>query len=145
MVDVRGELAVERASVEVDGRERTFAVVRPPQVVEGAPVVLVFHGSNQDGATIRRFAGGTFDRFATHGAVVAYLDGHKRNWNDARVSSGFAARTEGYDDVAFTRAVIDFLAEEGATGPVHVDRSVLCSMTIVRSSAPRRRGKLIKR
>jgi len=120
MVEVHGGLAVERASVLVDGRERTFTVVRPAQALRNAPVVLVFHGSNQNGATIRRFAGGAFDRFAERGAVVAYLDGHRRNWNDARVSSAFAARTEGFDDVAFTQAVIDFLGDDVDTGRVHV-------------------------
>ncbi len=115
MVDVRkggGALVVEDTAVLVDGRRRTFTVVSPPGLVENAPVVLVLHGSNQDAKTIRRFAGRSFDLFAERGgAVVAYLDGHKRNWNDARVSSAFAARTEGFDDVAFAGAVVDLLVD----------------------------------
>ena len=112
---------VEESSVRVDGRPRTMTVVRPDVVEPGAPVVLVFHGSNQDARTIRRFAGHSFDRFAERGgAVVAYLDGHKKNWNDARVSSAFAARTEGFDDVAFAGAVVDLLVERHRVDPTRV-------------------------
>ena len=118
---VEGALVVEESSVRVDGRLRTMTVVRPDVVEPGAPVVLVFHGSNQDARTIRRFAGHSFDRFAEHGgAVVVYLDGHKKNWNDARVSSAFAARTEGFDDVAFAGAVVDLLVERHGVDPARV-------------------------
>ncbi|MCS7479500.1 alpha/beta hydrolase family esterase [Umezawaea endophytica] len=112
-----GALVVEEGSVLVDGRRRTMTVVRPPEVGAGAPAVLVFHGSNQDSRVIRRFTGRDFDRFAERGAVVAYLDGHKKNWNDARVSSAFAARSEGFDDVGFAGAVIDLLVERHRVDP----------------------------
>ncbi|HEY3712472.1 MAG TPA: hypothetical protein VGL64_24050 [Amycolatopsis sp.] len=37
---------------------------------------------------IRSFTGNTFDRIgAQSGAVVAYLDGHKKHWNDVRIDS----------------------------------------------------------
>jgi polyhydroxybutyrate depolymerase len=121
MADVRadeGALVVEETSVLVDGRRRTLTVVRPAAVAENAPAVLVLHGSNQSAKTIRRFAGHSFDAFAARGgAVVAYLDGHKGNWNDARKSSSFAARAEGFDDVAFAVAVIDLLVDRHHVDP----------------------------
>jgi polyhydroxybutyrate depolymerase len=96
-----------RDSVEVDGRTRTFTVVGGP----ARDLVLVFHGSGQTAETHRRFTGGAYDALAESGtAVVAYLDGYKRNWNDARRASRFPARVDNVDDVAFTRAVIDKLA-----------------------------------
>lgn len=99
---------VEARSIVVDGRLRTYTVATPPDVHPGAALVLVFHGSNQSGEKVRRASGRSFDAL---GAVVAYLDGYKGHWNDARRSSAFAARREGIDDVAFTEAVIGAIAE----------------------------------
>ncbi|MFB9737044.1 alpha/beta hydrolase family esterase [Streptomyces thermocoprophilus] len=92
-----------------------------PGTAAPAPVVLLLHGSNQTGEKLRAFTGRAFDRLATaHGAVVAYLDGHKGHWNDARVSNAFAARTEGYDDVAFVRAAVERLVERYGGDPARV-------------------------
>jgi polyhydroxybutyrate depolymerase len=85
--------------------------------------VLVLHGSRQDGAGFRRVTGAALDVLATRdGAVVAYLDGYRGNWNDARRRSWFPARREGVDDVAFVGAVVDRLARTHGTDPrrVHV-------------------------
>ncbi|MFC1434014.1 PHB depolymerase family esterase [Streptacidiphilus sp. N1-3] len=72
--------------------------------------MLVLHGSMQTASVVRSFTGNTFDRIgAQAGAVVAYLDGHKKHWNDARISNSSAARTDQVDDVAFVKAVIDLL------------------------------------
>jgi polyhydroxybutyrate depolymerase len=102
---------VSPESVEVAGRTRTLTVVHHGQPnSEPVPVVLVFHGSMQTAAAIRSFTANTFDHIgARSGAVVAYLDGHKRHWNDARIVNSSAARTDGVDDVAFTKAAIDLL------------------------------------
>lgn len=98
-------------SLEVGDRTRTAEIVGAPGSPDPRALVLVFHGSKQDGATHRRFTGGALDRLAEEGrAVVAYLDGVGGNWNDARAESGFRARLEQVDDVAFARAVIDELA-----------------------------------
>ncbi|MFF3460727.1 alpha/beta hydrolase family esterase [Streptomyces sp. NPDC002730] len=100
----------QQETVQVGGATRTFTLVRPGSPTEQAPVVLVFHGSKQDAAKFRVFTAGTFDRWAQEaGAIVAYLDGYKGHWNDARVSTSFAARTDGVDDVAFARATLDLL------------------------------------
>ena len=96
--------------IDVDGRVRTYTLVEPSSADGPRDLVLVFHGSKQDGSGHRRFTGGAFDLLATRdGAVVAYLDGYRGNWNDARHESSFPARRESIDDVAFTRAVIDRL------------------------------------
>ena len=52
--------------------------------------------------------------------MLAYLDGFKQHWNDARVSNRFAARVEGYDDVAFTRSAIDLLVRRYNGDPSRV-------------------------
>ncbi len=113
MAQLTGDEAidVEHVDLHAAGRPRTMTLVRRRDLCPGAPAVLVFHGSNQDGNRIRRFAFNSLDRFAERsGAVVAYLDGYEKGWNDARLSSPFAARRDGVDDVAFTLAVADHLA-----------------------------------
>jgi polyhydroxybutyrate depolymerase len=102
------ELVAEGLSVQ--DRIRTLTVVGEP-AGGSAPIVLLLHGSNQNAARFRSSAGNAFDRLAgSDEAVVAYLDGHKGHWNDARISNTFAARIEGFDDVAFVREAIDLLA-----------------------------------
>lgn len=104
-------MSVLRA-LEVDGRERRYLMTLP-SIPDGAPLVIALHGSNQTPETLRRFAGPSFDSLATdYGFVVAYPEGYKKHWNDARSTAGFAARVEGYDDVLFVRTLIDALASE---------------------------------
>jgi polyhydroxybutyrate depolymerase len=97
-----------RSTLTAAGRTRSFTVIGEPDGPEDRALVLVFHGSKQNGEAHRRFTGGALDRLATDGrAVVVYLDGYRGNWNDARAESSFPARLEQVDDVAFARAVID--------------------------------------
>ncbi|GAA1398851.1 PHB depolymerase family esterase [Pseudonocardia kongjuensis] len=107
-------------TVTVAGRTRTFTVLGAPATGVPRALLLVFHGSRQDGAAFRSATGGSFDRLAEQGVVVAYLDGYRGNWNDARAQSGFPARRDGIDDVGFARAVIDKLAADGRVDPARV-------------------------
>jgi polyhydroxybutyrate depolymerase len=109
-----------RMSIDVDGRLRTLQVVEGPRT-PGRALVLVLHGSRQDGAAHRRFTGGMYDALAgEHGAVVASLDGYRGNWNDARRESAFPARLAGVDDVAFVRRVITELVASHDIDPRRV-------------------------
>jgi polyhydroxybutyrate depolymerase len=97
-----------RTTLSVAGRPRSFSVIGDADGPEDRVLVLVFHGSKQDGETHRRFTGRALDRLAVDGrAVVVYLDGYRGNWNDARAASSFPARKENVDDIAFARAVIE--------------------------------------
>ncbi|WP_223692661.1 alpha/beta hydrolase family esterase [Leifsonia poae] len=99
----------ERRTVTVDARERTLLLVRDEHPAEHPALVLLFHGSNQTGERLREFAGRAFDGFTTNGsAIVAYLDGYGKHWNDARTAIDFAARRDDVDDAGFAAAVIDF-------------------------------------
>lgn len=99
-----------KRSILVDGMTRTYLRVAPAGGTTGCALVLVLHGSNQSADTIRRYSDRTFDSLASRGAVVAYLDGFRGDWNDARVGSISAARKNEVDDVAFVAAAIDDLA-----------------------------------
>lgn len=96
------------ATISVATRTRSYTAVGDPDGPPGRPLVLVFHGSRQDGPTHRRFTGGVLDTLASEGrAVIAYLDGYRGNWNDSRAESSFPARTAQIDDVSFARSVVD--------------------------------------
>lgn len=104
---------MSRDSVDVGGRIRTYTVIGGPS----KNLILVFHGSKQNGRKHRDFTGGLFDKLP---AVVVYLDGYRGNWNDARRESRFPARVENIDDVAFTRAVIAKLTASHGIDPHRV-------------------------
>lgn len=106
------------STLSVAGRTRSFTVVGEPDGPDDRSIVLVFHGSKQNGEVHRRFTGGALDRLATEGrAVAVYLDGYRGNWNDARAESSFPARKEGVDDVAFARAVVDSVSRSHRADP----------------------------
>ncbi len=110
-----------RSSVEAGGRSRTLTVVGPPAAPSSRALVLVFHGSKQTGDVHRAFTGGVLDALAADGeAVVAYLDGYRGNWNDARRGSRFPARRDGVDDVAFFRAAVSALRASHGIDPARV-------------------------
>lgn len=100
-------------TIDVAGRARTFTLVTPPGG-EFERLLLVFHGSTQRGAVFRSFTGNAFD--TVPGTAVAYLDGFRGNWNDARKGSRFPARVHDVDDVAFAEAVV---AAKGRGLPVY--------------------------
>ncbi|MCU1469430.1 MAG: hypothetical protein JWQ39_579 [Glaciihabitans sp.] len=109
------EVETRVASIEVAGRSRSYIQVRRVGLRAGAPLLLVFHGSNQSAEKLRAFSGHVFDELAAReGVIVVYPDGHRGHWNDARIRSDFAARVEGYDDVAFARALIDLYVDSEA-------------------------------
>ncbi|MGA1838834.1 PHB depolymerase family esterase [Herbiconiux sp. 11R-BC] len=110
-----------RSTVTAAGRTRSFTVIGEPDGAEDRALVLVFHGSKQNGETHRRFTGGALDRLAADGrAVVVYLDGYRGNWNDARAESSFPARREQVDDVAFAHAVVDSVRRSHRVDPRQV-------------------------
>jgi polyhydroxybutyrate depolymerase len=95
-------------TIEVAGRTRTFTLITPENQRYDR-VLLVFHGSTQTGGVFRKFTGNAFDSFGS--TAVAYLDGFKGNWNDARKHSRFPARKHGIDDLAFAEAVVKRVAD----------------------------------
>jgi polyhydroxybutyrate depolymerase len=105
-----------RQSIEVGGMRRSYVTIGDRDADRpGRDLVLVFHGSKQNGEKHRRFTGRAYDALADKGdAIVAYLDGYRGNWNDARRQSRFPARLERIDDVGFVASVIDQMAEDFA-------------------------------
>ncbi|MGC5562090.1 alpha/beta hydrolase family esterase [Streptomyces sp. FR-108] len=113
-------LTATRGSVTVGEATRTFTLVGTAAPGEAKPLILVFHGSRQTGDKHRAFTGGLFDALAARGALVAYLDGYRGNWNDARRESRFPARRADIDDVGFAQAVIGTYASDRRIDPRRV-------------------------
>jgi polyhydroxybutyrate depolymerase len=110
-----------RDSIQVGPARRTYEIFGPADGKPDRSLIVVFHGSKQNGAKHRQFTGRAFDALADSGAaVVVYPDGHKGNWNDARRASAFPARTDNVDDVGLTRALIGKLAQTHRIDPHRV-------------------------
>lgn len=110
-----------RKTIDVGGRARTMTIVGGTAADRPRDLLLVLHGSRQQGESHRAFTGRMYDGFAADGgAVVAYLDGHRGNWNDARRQSSFPARLDGIDDVGFVRAAIASLVDSHGIDPTRV-------------------------
>ena len=90
----------------------------PKEPQKSAAMLIVFHGSNQTGEKLRTFSGNVFDELVQkHGFVVAYPDGYKGHWNDARLSSNFPTRKAGINDAAFTEALINDIQAKNDINP----------------------------
>ncbi|MEO7123933.1 MAG: PHB depolymerase family esterase [Lacisediminihabitans sp.] len=121
--DVTAVAGIEavRRSFRFDGRERSMVVVSSDEARfrgQDRPIVLVFHGSNQTGEGVRRFAGRTFDALAAEGAIVAYPDGLRKRWNAREPSD--STRGGAIDDVGFALALVEYLASEFGGNPDRV-------------------------
>ena len=53
-----------KGSIEVGGLKRTYTTYVPRGLAKGAPLVLVMHGSGENGAQMRIATGYGFDRLA---------------------------------------------------------------------------------
>jgi polyhydroxybutyrate depolymerase len=117
--DLRGSIAQE--SLSVGGRTRTYDVYVPTGLPKQAPLLIVLHGSTQNGRSIREFSGYEFDRLADADKfVVAYPDGHEGNWNDCRRAASYPARLLDIDDKGFMEAIVAHLATRLQIDPARV-------------------------
>ena len=117
-MSARAVVRARRATLSVDGHERNLLEVAPADTgAHPTRLLLAVHGSNQSGRGFRRFTGGTLDDWAATGeGITVYPDSWRRSlWNDARSGARSRARTEGVDDVAFLRAIIDRYRADGVT------------------------------
>ncbi|MFJ4651093.1 alpha/beta hydrolase family esterase [Nocardia sp. NPDC088792] len=101
-------------------RRRSYELVRPHVVVPGAPLVLVLHGFGDTPNAMRRYSGGSFDRYAERGIVVAYPNGIGREWNSARRAVMRSRSVKQIDDVGFLRALAGHLIDTWSLDPQRV-------------------------
>lgn len=107
-------VVAHREHIVAAGRSRNYLLVTaaaspagaagalPSVAAAPAAVLVVLHGSNQTGQSVRKFSGHSFDVLAADGHVaVVYPDGLKKLWNHDRAGAQAA------DDVAFMGALVD--------------------------------------
>jgi polyhydroxybutyrate depolymerase len=111
--------SLQRSKIKVGALERTHAYYVPPDLPPGAPLVFVFHGSQQTGELMREATGYELDRLADqYQFAVIYPDGYEHHWNDCRRAASYSARALNIDDKGFVLALIEELRTKYRTGPV---------------------------
>jgi polyhydroxybutyrate depolymerase len=110
-----------KGAIEVGGRKRTYLSYVPQGLPKGAPLVVLMHGSGQNGAHVRVWTGYGFDRLADeHGFAVVYPDGYEGYWNACNIVGDYSANKLNIDDVGFLGALVDKLVSEIGVDPGRV-------------------------
>lgn len=97
-----------KGAIEVGGLKRTYLTYVPKDLPNGAPLVLVMHGSGERAAEIRIGTGYGFERLADeHGFAVVYPNSASFDWNDCSKVGDFRVNGTEVDDVGFLNALVD--------------------------------------
>lgn len=104
-----------KATIDVNGTSYTYRLYQPKDLAKGAPLVMVLHGSGQNGAQIRLETGYGFERLADqHHFAVVYPSGKSFDWNDCSRTGHFLVEGRELDDVKYLNNLVDKLvAEQG--------------------------------
>jgi polyhydroxybutyrate depolymerase len=104
-----------RSTITVGGAERTYLFTPPAD--DGAPLVVMMHGG-QDDAVVARRDYRWEDVAAAEGIAVAYPDGIGGSWNAGGCCGD--AEADDLDDVGFILALVDELVAQYALDPDRV-------------------------
>jgi len=112
---------LSHGAIAAGGRERSYLLYVPRGLAKGAPLVVMMHGSGENGARARIDTGYAFDRLADeHGFAVVYPDGYEGYWNGCNIVGDYSANTLNIDDVGFLTALAGKLASETGIDPGRV-------------------------
>ena len=107
-----------KGTIEVGGLKRTYLTYVPRGLAKGAPLVVVMHGSGENGARMRIETGYGFERLADeHGFAVVYPDGYEGYWNACNIVGDYSANKLNIDDVGFLTGMVDKLITEIGVDP----------------------------
>ena len=110
-----------KGTIEVGGLKRTYLTYVPRGLAKGAPLVVVMHGSGENGAQMRIETGYGFDRLADeHGFAVVYPNGYEGYWNGCNIVGDYSANRLNIDDVGFLAGMADKLITEIGVDPGRV-------------------------
>ena len=102
-----------KGSIEVGGLKRTYTTYIPRGLAQGAPLVVVMHGSGENATRIRAETGYGFDRLADeHGFAVVYPNSYTFDWDDCGKVGDVSVNGVNIDDVGFLVALVDKLITE---------------------------------
>jgi polyhydroxybutyrate depolymerase len=104
---------VASGTIQVGGLTRTYLTYIPQGLPKGSPLVVVMHGSGENGARMRIASGYGFERLADeHRFAVAYPDGYEGYWNACNIVGDYAANQRNLDDVGFLTALAEKLVSD---------------------------------
>ena len=110
-----------KGTIEVGGRTRTYLSYVPQGLTKGAPLVVLMHGSGQNGVHLRKWTGYGFERLADErGFAIVYPDGYEGYWNACNIVGDYSANKLNIDDVGFLGALADKLVTEIGVDPGRV-------------------------
>ena len=110
-----------KATIDVGGLTRTYRTYVPQGLVKGAPLVVVMHGSGENGAQMRIETGYGFDRIAdTHGFAVVYPNAYDGDWETCSIVGRLSTKGPTIDDVGFLTRLVDKLIREIGVDPARV-------------------------
>ena len=110
-----------RDTIEVDGVTRSYRTYVPQGLAKGAPLVVVMHGSGENGAQIRIETGYGFDRAAdAHGFAVAYPNAYEGDWEACSIVGRLETKGVAIDDVAFLTRLVEKLTRDLGVDPLRV-------------------------
>lgn len=112
---------LSRGRIAAGGLERSYLLYVPRGLPKDAPLVVVMHGSGENGARIRIETGYGFERLAdAHGFAVAYPNGYDGYWNACNIVGDYEANKRNIDDVGFLVALTDRLVHQTGIDPSKV-------------------------
>lgn len=112
---------LSKGFIEVAGIKRTYLTYVPQGLARGAPLVVVMHGSGQNGAQVRAETGYAFDRLADEqGFAVVYPHARGGYWDVCSIVGDIEADAHGVDDMTFLTGVADKLIAERGVDPGRV-------------------------
>lgn len=110
-----------KATLEVNGETYTYRLYLPKGLAKGAPLVMVLHGSGQNGAQIRTETGYGFERLADqHGFAVVYPSGKAFDWNDCSKTGDFLVNGHESNDLHYLNTLVDRLMAAHGFDPQRV-------------------------
>jgi polyhydroxybutyrate depolymerase len=108
-------------ALSIGGMTRHYILYAPPNLAEGAPLLIAFHPSSSSGDKMRNMSGAALEGLARkYGFAVAYPFGYEGHFNDCRRAATYHARTKNIDDIGYTRAIIDDVANRYKINRSHV-------------------------
>ncbi len=113
--------SLTKGMIDIGGLARIYRLYVPGGLAKGAPLVVVMHGSGQNGAQMRIETGYGFERLADkHGFAVVYPNAHEGYWNACNIVGGGSAGGVDVNDVGFLTALADKLITDIGIDPGRV-------------------------
>jgi polyhydroxybutyrate depolymerase len=104
---------LSQGTLEVEGLTRHYRTYVPKGLPQGAPLVVVMHGSGEGPQALRMGTGYGFERLADqHGFAVVYPKSFGFDWNDCSSIGDTMVNGVRADDAGFVAALVDQLVGE---------------------------------